>query len=339
MALGCPIRSWICVEQERHPRSCVLCLTDVVLVPELPDLENYLHALRREVVGETLRELSILSPFVLRTVEPRAKDLAGRELLGVERIGKRIVLGFGDELYAVIHLMIAGRLRWRESRQGKGPGRIGLVRMDFERGQLWLTEASKKKRACLHLIEGSEALTGFARGGLEVLDADLASFRQALLRENRTLKRALTDPRILSGIGNAYSDEILFAAGLSPVKLTSRLDDTEIERLHRATQEVLTDWTRRLRDECGDGFPEKVTAFHPEMMVHGRYREDCRVCGKPIQRIRYASNECNYCVVCQNEGRLLADRGLSQLMRKDWPKTLEELEERKTSGRDGHESI
>ncbi|MCA8944376.1 MAG: formamidopyrimidine-DNA glycosylase [Planctomycetes bacterium] len=297
-------------------------------MPELPDVANYVEALEGFTLGRELRVFELSNPFVLRTVEPGPNDLVGRRVEGYRRFGKRIVFAFEDELFLVLHLMIAGRLRWR-ALDAKGPGgpKRTLANLTFDDGRLWLTEVSSRKRASLHVVRGEDALEPFRRAGLEVLDADFDSFRAALTAQNRTLKRAMTDPRILSGIGNAYSDEILFHARLSPVVLTSRLSDAELLRLFEATRTTLTVWTDRLRAEVGDGFPEKVTAFHPEMAVHGRYREPCRACGKPIQRIRYANNECNYCAECQNAGRLLADRGLSQLMRKDWPKTLEELEE------------
>ncbi|MEM7202562.1 MAG: DNA-formamidopyrimidine glycosylase family protein [Planctomycetota bacterium] len=297
-------------------------------MPELPDVTIYVERLSAYVVGEELRGLDLLSPFLLRSVDPPATELVGGRVTSVQRLGKRIVLGFDRDLFAVLHLMIAGRLRWRDA-GAKSPGKTALAGWHFERGTLWLTEASAKKRASLHVVRGDAAVQEFSRGGLEVMEATPEQFRAALLRENRTLKRALTDPRLLSGIGNAYSDEILHAARLSPVRLTQRLDDAEIERLLASIRSTLQHWTDRFRAEVGDGFPEKVTAFREGMAVHGRYRQPCPDCGAPVQRIRYASNECNYCAQCQNAGRLLADRGLSQLMRKDWPKTLEELEERR----------
>lgn len=299
-------------------------------MPELPDVEVYLTSLRPRVVGHALRGIELASPFVLRTVEPRIEELVGRTVVGLRRIGKRIVFGFEGELFLVLHPMIAGRLKWRDDgRRPPGGKRAVLARLEFATGTLWLTEASTKKRSALHVVAGEAELQAFDAGGVDPLDADAAGFEDALQRENRTLKRALTDPRLFSGIGNAYSDEILFAARLSPLRLTSSLDRHEVVRLFEATQRVLREWTARLAAEVGEGFPEHVTAFRDGMAVHGRYREPCVECGAPIQRIRYAENECNYCARCQNAGRLLADRGLSQLMRKDWPRTLEELEERR----------
>jgi formamidopyrimidine-DNA glycosylase len=302
-------------------------------MPELPDIAVYLDCLASRVLGEPLVALRIASPFVLQSVDPTPGDLAGREVRTLERLGKRIVFGLAADLFIVIHLMIAGRLRWRP------PGialqrRLGLAALDFPRGVLLLTEASTKKRATIHLVRGRAALAAHDPGGIDVLAADLAAFRAALTTENHTLKRALTDPRLFSGIGNAYSDEILHRARLSPVQLTQRLDEAEIATLHRAVREVIREWTARLRAAAGDAFPDRVTAFHPEMAVHGRYGRRCPVCGAPVQRIVYAANECNYCAVCQTGGKLLADRALSRLLRGDWPRTLEELEERKAR-RDG----
>ncbi len=297
-------------------------------MPELPDVTVYTERLADLLVGQRCTGVRLLSPFILRTVEPSPDDAVGRSVVGISRIGKRIAIAFEGDLYFVLHLMIAGRLRWRTGGKKVG-GKMALATFEFPGGALWLTEASAKKRASLHVVAGPEALAQFDRGGLEVMDASLADFAAALRSENHTLKRSLTDPRLFSGIGNAYSDEILHAARLSPVKLTSRLDDAEIERLLEATHSTLELWTERLRDEVGDGFPEKVTAFRDGMAVHGRYRKPCPDCGNPVQRIRYASNECNYCAHCQTGGKLLADRGLSQLLKKDWPKTLEELEERR----------
>ena len=294
-------------------------------MPELPDVTVYVERLAALGGGAELRAVRLKSAFLLRSVEPPLGSVFGRRLETVERLGKRLVLGFGDELFLVLHLMVAGRLRWREPGAGI-PGRVGLAAFDFEAGTVLLTEASKKKRASLHVVRGRDAVGAHSRGGYEVLEGDLAGFEQALLRENRTLKRALTDPRLLSGIGNAYSDEILFRARLSPVRLTQRLTPEERRALHQATVSVLTEFTDRLRAEVGDGFPDKVTAFRPDMQVHGRYGAPCAVCEAPIQRIRYADNETNYCAICQNAGRLLADRGLSRLMKKDWPRTLDELE-------------
>jgi formamidopyrimidine-DNA glycosylase len=296
-------------------------------LPELPDVVVYIEALERRVLGRRLTGVRLLSPFVLRTVEPPVAVLHGRRVLHLRRIGKRIVLGFEDELSLVIHLMIAGRLRWRPP-GAKAPGKIGLAALDFEDGTLLLTEAGSKRRASLHLVGGSGALAAFERGGLEPLGSAPAEFIARLRGENHTLKRALTDPRLFSGIGNAYSDEILHRARLSPLKLTSRLTEDEAERLHAATEAVLAEWTERLRCETGDGFPEQVTAFREGMAVHGRYRQPCPSCGTPVQRIRYAENETNYCPSCQTEGRLLADRGLSRLLKEDWPRSLEELDQR-----------
>ena len=300
-------------------------------MPELPDITVYVEALRRYVCGETLTGVRIRSPFLLRTVAPPPGEVVGRTVAGVERLGKRIVLGFdgpaGECVFFVLHLMVAGRLRWRK--RGAGiPGRIGLAALDFPSGTLLLTEASKRKRASLHVVAGREALAAHDPGGLEVLDAGLDAFRERLLSENHTLKRALTSPRLLSGIGNAYSDEILHAARLSPLKWTSRLDEEEVGRLHAATVEMLTGWTDRLRLEVGDGFPERVTALRDDMAVHGRFGEPCPRCDSPVQRIVYAENETNYCATCQTNGAVLADRALSRLMRGDWPRTLEEWEER-----------
>jgi formamidopyrimidine-DNA glycosylase len=294
-------------------------------VPELPDVTVYVERLRALVVGRTLARIRLASPFLLRSVSPPVASLQGRTVTGVERLGKRIVFAFEGDVFAVLHLMIAGRLRWRPAGAAI-PGKVGLAAFDFEPGTLLLTEASPKKRASLHLVAGREALADHDPGGLEVLDADAATFAAALVRENRTLKRALTDPRLFSGIGNAYSDEILFAARLSPVRLTRSLEPDEVERLFAAVRDTLLRWTDDLRAEVGDGFPEKVTAFREGMAVHGRYGQPCRACGAPVQRIRYADNETNYCARCQNAGRLLADRALSRLLRQDWPRTLDELE-------------
>ncbi|HEY7503399.1 MAG TPA: DNA-formamidopyrimidine glycosylase family protein [Gemmatimonadales bacterium] len=296
-------------------------------MPELPDVVVYLEALERRIAGRRLSRVRLLSPFVLRTVEPPITALHGRRVLTLRRMGKRIVLGFEDELYLVVHLMIAGRLRWG-SPGAKAPGRSGLAAFDFEEGTLALTEAGTKRRASLHVVRGTEGLVGFERGGLEPLEATPAEFASRLGLESHTLKRALTDPRLFSGIGNAYSDEILHRARLSPLKLTGRLSEEETARLYAAVQAVLEEWTQRLRAETGEGFPEKVTAFREGMAVHGRYRQPCPTCGTPVQRIRYAENETNYCPSCQTEGRLLADRGLSRLLKEDWPRSLEELDER-----------
>jgi formamidopyrimidine-DNA glycosylase len=296
-------------------------------MPELPEIALYVDALRRYIVGHTLRRIRIASPFLLRTFDPPVSELNGRTVSGISRIGKRIVLEFEPELFAVIHLMIAGRLRWKEAGV-KIPRKFGHAALDFDHGSLLFTEAGTTRRASLHVVRDRQSLIEFDRGGLEPLDITLAAFSERLRSENRTLKRALTDPRLFSGIGNAHSDEILLDARLSPVKLTSRLDDAEIERLYDATRASLREWIGILRDEVGDDFPDKVTAFHDRMKVHGRHGQPCTVCGAPIQRIKYANNETNYCANCQTGGRLLADRALSRLLRDDFPRTLEELEER-----------
>jgi formamidopyrimidine-DNA glycosylase len=295
-------------------------------VPELPDIALYLHALRPRIVGERLERLRIASPFLLRSADPPPAALAGRSVTDLRRLGKRIVLEFADEYFAVLHLMIAGRLHWKAT-GAPLPRRAGLAAFDFAPGSLTLTEAGTKHRASLYLVRGAEALTGHDRGGRDVLTATLDQFRAALTRESHTLKRALTDPRAFDGIGNAYSDEILHAARLSPLRLTGQLSAEEVERLYHAARDTLRSWIARLQAETGDGFPEKVTAFRPGMAVHGRFREPCPVCGSPVQRIRYAANEVNYCPTCQTGGRLLADRALSRLLREDWPRSLEEWEE------------
>jgi formamidopyrimidine-DNA glycosylase len=305
-------------------------------MPELPDVWVYIESLAPRIVGQGLERVRLASPFLLRTVDPPLAELFGKRVRALRRLGKRIVIAFDGDLFLVIHLMIAGRLRWRPSGT-KVPGKLGLAAFDFSSGTLLLTEASSRKRAALHVVRGEAALAALDPGGLEPLDADLASFRAAVLRERHTLKRTLTDPRILSGIGNAYSDEILHAARLSPVKLTQQLSDEEMARLHAATQSTLLEFTARIRNEAGDGFPEKVTAFRDDMAVHGRYGRPCPVCGTPVQRIVHAENETNYCPTCQTGGKLLADRALSRLLRADWPRTLEELEERRGGG-SSHES-
>jgi formamidopyrimidine-DNA glycosylase len=297
-------------------------------MPELPDVELYIHALRPRVVGQRIERLRIGNPFIVRTYDPPADAIVGTPILGVERMGKRIVFRFAADLFMIVHLMIAGRFRWRE-RGAAIPGKVGLAAFDLPDGTLLLTEAGSKRQASIHLARGAEALAAHDPGGLEVLESDLASFRDRLLAEGHTVKRALTDPHIFSGIGNAYSDEILHAARLSPMKLTSALSEDEIERLFHTTRETLLMWVERLRVETGTGFPEKVTAFRPDMAVHGKYGQPCPVCGDPIQRIVFATNEANYCARCQTGGRLLSDRALSRLLRKDWPKTLEELEGRR----------
>ncbi len=295
-------------------------------MPELPDVVVYLEALERHIVGHRLERLNLLSPFVLRSVDPPIDAIAGRIVRGVRRVGKRIVLEFDDELFLVIHLMIAGRLRWRAPGQKLGMGtKLVLASFEFPDGTLFFTEASSKKRASIQLVRGDAALRALDPGGLEPLDADLDRFRAALTRENHTLKRALTDPHLFSGVGNAYSDEILHAARLSPMKLSRSLSDEEVQRLYEATRATLRAWIDRLRDAAKGGFPEKVTAFRDEMAVHGRFKEPCPVCGAPVQRIVYAENECNYCATCQTNGRLLADRSLSRLLKDDWPRSIDDL--------------
>jgi formamidopyrimidine-DNA glycosylase len=296
-------------------------------MPELPDVTVYVEALERRIAGQPIVGFAILNVFALRSVEPPLQAIVGRSVLGVRRMGKRIVIEFGDDLFLVIHLMIAGRFRWLPTgSRTRVPARIALASFEFPIGTLVLTEAGSKRRASLHLVRGADALRQFDRGGLEVLQATRDAFAERLASENHTLKRSLTDPRLFSGIGNAYSDEILHRARLSPLKLTRRLTEEEAARLFDATRATLQDWTSRLRDESGDGFPEKVTAFREGMSVHGRYREPCPDCGTAVQRIRYRDNETNYCPRCQTEGRLLADRALSRLLHEDWPKTVEELE-------------
>ena len=296
-------------------------------MPELPDIALYLHALGPRVVGRPLERLRIASPFLLRTADPPVADLSGRTVRDVRSLGKRIVFGFADDYFAVLHLMIAGRLHWKPTGEPI-PRRAGLAAFDFAHGTLLLTEAGTKHRAALHVVRGADALAAHDRGGLDVLTATLEQFRAALARESHTLKRALTDPTLFDGIGNAYSDEIVHAARLSPLRLTSQLTPEESERLFLATRRTLGDWIERLRVEAGDSFPEKVTAFRPGMAVHGRFRQPCPVCGSPVQRIRYAANEVNYCATCQTGGRVLADRSWSRLLKQDWPRSLEEWEER-----------
>ena len=301
-------------------------------MPELPDVTVYLEALHARILGATLERVRLLTLFLLRSVDPPLGAVTGKRVLGLRRVGKRLVLALEDDLFLVIHLMIAGRLHWRAT-GAKPPGKIGLAAFDFSTGTLLLTEAGTKRRASLEVVRGEAALRALDPGGLEVLTADLAAFRAALVDENHTLKRTLTDPRVFSGIGNAYSDEILHRARLSPVKLTQALDDEEIRRLYDATRAVLTEWIERLRAEAGEGFPEGVTAFRPDMAVHGRYGKPCPVCGAPVQRIVYAENETNYCARCQTGGKMLADRSLSRLLHSDWPKTLDEWEGRLRSPR------
>jgi formamidopyrimidine-DNA glycosylase len=296
-------------------------------VPELPDVTVYVEALERHVAGRVLERARLASVSLLRSVEPPLATAEGRRVLRASRIGKRIVLSLEGELHLVLHLMIAGRLRWKE-RGAAIPAKRAHAAFDFENGTLLLTEASAKKRATLHVVRGAEALSSHDPGGLEVLEADLAAFRGALARESHTLKRALTDPTLFSGIGNAYSDEILHRARLSPLKRTGQLAEAESAALFEAARAVLREWTERLRREVGDGFPEKVTAFREGMAVHGRYREPCPECGAPVQRILHGESEFDYCARCQTGGRLLADRALSRLLREDWPRTLDELEAR-----------
>ncbi|MGH9441139.1 MAG: Fpg/Nei family DNA glycosylase [Thermoanaerobaculia bacterium] len=297
-------------------------------MPELPDVVVYVEALERMLAGRVLEKIRIKSPFVLRSFDPPISAAEGKKVVAVRRLGKRIVVALDGGLFLVVHLMIAGRFHWK-ARGAKIGGRINLAALDFDSGTLLLTEASQKKRASIHLVSGEGALADFARGGVEPLDARRAEFENALRSENHTLKRALTDPRLFSGIGNAYSDEILHAARLSPMKLTSKLTAEEVDRLREATAGTLEQWTLRLRRESEGRFPEKVTAFREGMAVHGRYGKPCPDCGAPVQRVVYAENEANYCPRCQTGGRLLADRALSRLMHSDWPKTLEELEEKK----------
>jgi len=299
-------------------------------MPELPDVAIYIERLNALFSGQVLEQTRLKSPFLVRSFEPPLSVVHGRRVSGFRRIGKRIVFELSGDLFLVFHLMIAGRFHLK-TKGDKLAGKVALLGLDFPEHTLALTEAGTKRRASLHVVRGEENLTEFSRGGLEVLGSSRAEFQQALSLENRTLKRALTDPRLFSGIGNAYSDEILHAARLSPVKLTRSLSEAEITKLHAATEEVLTTWIARLRLEAGAGFPEKVTAFRPEMAVHGRFNEPCPVCGTPVQRISYADNELNYCPRCQTNDKLLADRGLSRLLKSDWPKSLDELEEYKAA--------
>jgi formamidopyrimidine-DNA glycosylase len=294
-------------------------------MPELPDVVLYIEALERRILGQPLAGVRLASPFLLRTAEPPIGALAGKHVRRLRRLGKRIALSFEDDLWLVLHLMINGRLHWREP-HAKLAGRYALAAFDFPHGTLTLTEFGPKKRASLHLVRGEDALLEHDPGGLEVLEIDLETFRRALTRENHTLKRALTDPRLFSGIGNAYSDEILHRARLSPLAMTAKLSAEESARLYEATRATLAVWIERLRARYADAFPEKVTAFRPDMAVHGRYRAPCPVCGTAVQRIRYADNETNYCPRCQTGGQLLADRAFSRLLKKDWPRTIDELE-------------
>ena len=294
-------------------------------MPELPDITVYVEALNSRVRGATLDEVRLNTPFLLRTVDPPLSTVAGKRVAAVARLGKRIVFELEDELFLVLHLMIAGRLHWFAAGAKRGR-RADLAGFEFSTGTLTLTEAGSKRRASIHLLRDRQALIDFDRGGIEVFEASRDQFAERLRVENHTLKRSLTDPRLFSGIGNAYSDEILHRAKMSPVKLTSRLSDAEIDSLFDATRVVLTEWTDRLRAEAGDEFPEKVTAFRPEMAVHGRFGEPCPVCGTPVQRIRYADNETNYCARCQTDGKLLADRAMSRLLKQDWPRSIDEID-------------
>ena len=298
-------------------------------MPELPDITIYLEALQRFVVGQRLEAIRLVGPSVLRTADPPLSEAQGKTVLGVRRIGKRIVFALEGDLFLVVHLMIAGRFHWHR-RGARVQGKVGHAAFDFPNGTLMLTEASTKKRASIHLVRGEDGLRQFGQSGIEPLEADLSVFKEALTRENHTLKHALTDPGLFSGIGNAYSDEILHRARLSPITLTQRLDKAGALRLYEATRATLTEWIARLRAETRDGFPERVTAFRKDMAVHGRYRQPCPVCGTAVQRIVYAENECNYCPTCQTGGRLLADRALSRLLGETRPRTLEELQRVKT---------
>jgi formamidopyrimidine-DNA glycosylase len=310
-------------------------------VPELPDITVYVEALAARVQGEPLQRIELKTPFLLRTAVPPIAEASGRRVRAVRRVGKRVVLALEEDLFLALHLMIAGRLHWISAEEPKrGRSGSGLATFVFPRGNLTLTEAGSKRRAALHLVRGEEALAALDRGGVEPLEASEEAFRDALLRENHTLKRALTDPRLLSGIGNAYSDEILHRARLSPVKLTQRLDQAEIVRLREATVAVLRDWTERLRAEAGGRFPEGVTAFREDFAVHGRHRQPCPVCATPVQRIVHATNETDYCPRCQTGGQILSDRSLARLLKDDWPRTIEELERNPALGlrRSGEEN-
>ena len=307
-------------------------------MPELPDIVVYIGALERRILHQKLNRVRVSGPSLLRTATPPIQELVGKSVCRLRRIGKRIAIGFEQEYWLVLHLMIAGRLHWRDLLGSAAPGtgvkklasRRDLAAFDFDSGSLTLSEAGSRKRASIHVLAGDQRLEDFDRGGLEVLEAGLEDFAARLTSESHTLKRALTDPRLISGIGNAYSDEVLHAARLSPVALTSRLNDAEVARLYEAVQATLRDWTERLREEARGGFPQKVTAFRPGMAVHGRYGQPCPRCGANVQRIRYADNETNYCARCQTGGKLLADRSLSRLLKQDWPRTLEELEAMRT---------
>ena len=296
-------------------------------MPELPDISLYLHALHPRVVGHRIVRVRLANPFLLRSIDPPLDTVNGRTVIDLRRLGKRIVFELEGELFLVFHLMIAGRFRWKDA-DAKIPGKVGLLAIDFEHGAMILTEAGTKRQASLHVVQGAKAIAAHDPGGLDVLEIDVATFHEALTRENHTLKRALTDPHVFSGIGNAYSDEILHAARMSPFKQTGTLSDDEVRRLFDAMRVTLTAWIARLQQQAGDTFPEKVTAFHGEMAVHGKYGKPCPDCGAPVQRVVYAANEANYCANCQTSGKLLADRALSRLLREDWPRTLDELERR-----------
>jgi formamidopyrimidine-DNA glycosylase len=302
-------------------------------MPELPDILLYIHALRPRIVSRQVRAARLASPFLLRSIDPPLAAIEGRTIVDLLRLGKRVVFEAEGEVFLVFHLMIAGRFQWKPP-GARIPGKVGLLALDFDHGTLILTEAGTKRQASLHVVRGRGSLAHHNPGGLEILESDLPAFAEALHRENHTLKRALTDPHLFSGIGNAYSDEILHAARLSPFKQTATLSDAEVRRLYEATRGTLIGWTERLRDDTGDEFPGKVTAFREGMAVHGRYGQPCPVCSSPVQRVVYAANEANYCATCQTGGRLLADRSLSRLLREDWPRTLDELERRRR-GRHG----
>ena len=305
-------------------------------MPELPDITVYLDALELRVTGRMLWRVNLVSPFVLRSVEPPLAAVNGKAVRALRRIGKRIVFMLDDDLFLVVHLMVAGRFKWHD-KTPKLSRRLALAAFEFDTGTLVLTEAGTKRRASLSVVRGEAGLREFDRGGLEVLGSSLAAFTARLRSENHTLKRSLADPRLFSGIGNAYSDEILHRAKLSPLQLTSKMTDEQVARLHDAVQSTMTDWIARLRAETGEKFPEKVTAFRPEMAVHGKFREPCPVCGTPVQRIRYADNETDYCPECQTGGKLLADRGLSRLLKKDWPRSIDEMDEFLEKGRSSGE--
>lgn len=301
-------------------------------MPELPDILLYIHALEPRIVGRQVVRVRLASPFLLRSVDPPLVAVEGRTVVGLRRLGKRLIIEADHELFLVFHLMIAGRFRWKPPGTPI-PGKVGLLALDFEHGALILTEAGSKRQASLYVVQGTEALAAHDPGGLEVLEIDLSTFGRAIRRDNHTLKRTLTDPHLFSGIGNAYSDEILHAARMSPFKQTASLTDEEIRRLYEAIRVTLSQWTARLQRDAGSDFPEKVTAFRVGMAVHGRYGQPCPDCGAPIQRIVYAANEANYCANCQTGGKLLADRSLSRLLKEDWPRTLEELEKKRTTRR------